>query len=486
MSLHRNRSVFTLVLVALALLFTVERSASAQTFRGGITGTVTDSSGAVVPGAAVTAVETSTNSSYKAITSSAGEFAFANMPLGSYDITISATGFKIEKVVKVPVTAATTYALPVKLSVASAGESVEVTADSLSLDTVTDTQSTALPEEVVQNLPNSGRDFTQMLSQTPGFAGLSTGGGAGVASVNGTRSNSVNWQIEGTDNNDLWWNIPAVNQGGVSSIAGVILPIDAIENFSFETAGSTELGRNSGGTANLTIKSGSNSLHGTAYYFNHNEFFQHSNPFTGSTTETRNQHDGFSLGGPLWKNKTFFFIGGETQWFLIGAESKATEPSTAYQSEALTVLNAWGVPENQVSLNLLNGAGGDKALWPAPALTGPASALNYTATGNLTGHSYNSIVKLDEQLTDKDHIAATWFAGEGTQTAPTSSALAPYFENAPIHVENYSLVYNRVLTPSLTNQLSAGELLQSGIRRCRDGLQSDRPWTEYRSDGPGP
>jgi hypothetical protein len=456
MAFHRNRSVFTLVLVVLALLFTAQRGALAQTFRGGISGTVADQSGAVVPGAAVTAVETSTNIAYKTVSSSAGEFAFADMPLGSYTVTITATGFKTVKVDKVPVTAASIYALPVKLTVASAGESVEVTADSLSLDTLTDTQSTALPVEVVQNLPNSGRDFTQMLSQTPGFAGLSTGGGAGVASVDGTRSNSVNWQIEGTDNNDLWWNIPAVNQGGVSSIAGVILPIDAIENFSFETAGSTELGRNSGGTANLTIKSGTNQLHGSAYYYNHNEFFQHSNPFSGTTTETRNQHAGFSLGGPIWKDKTFFFIGGETQWFLIGAESEATEPSALYQTEALAVLSAYGVPVNQVAENLLNGNGSYKGLWPASALTGAAKALNYTATGDLTGHSYNSIVKLDEQLTDKDHLAATWFAGEGTQTAPTSSALAPYFENAPIHVENYSLVYNRVLSSSITNQLSAG------------------------------
>jgi len=456
MAFHRNRSVFTYVFLVLALLFTAERGALSQTFRGGISGTVTDQSGAVVPGASVSAVETSTNTTYKTVSSSAGEFAFSNLPLGSYTVTITANGFKSIKVDKVPVTAASTYALPVKLVVATAGETVEVTADSLSLDTVTDTQSTALPEEVVQNLPNSGRDFTQMLSQTPGFAGLSTGGGAGVASVNGTRSNSVNWQIEGTDNNDLWWNIPAVNQGGVSSIAGVILPIDAIENFSFETAGSTELGRNSGGTANLTIKSGTNQLHGTGYYFNHNELFQHSNPFTGTTTETRNQHIGFSLGGPIFKDKTFFFIAGEHQGFLIGAESKATEPSAAYQAEALTVLNAWGVPENQVAKNLLSGAGSFKALWPAGALTGPAQSLNYTATGNLTGHSYNSIVKLDEQLTEKDHIAASWFAGEGTQTAPTSSALSPYFENAPIHVENFSLVYNRVLTSAITNQLSAG------------------------------
>ena len=456
MNYRQTRSVFTAFLLALAVLFALPANSFGQTFRGGISGNVTDQSGAVVPGAQVTAVESSTNTAYKSVSSSAGEFAFANLPLGSYTVSITASGFKSIKVDKVPVAAGATYTLPIKLSVASAGETVEVTADALALDTVTDTQSTALPEEVVQNLPNSGRDFTQMLAQTPGFAGLSTGGGAGVGAVNGTRSNSVNWQIEGTDNNDLWWNIPAVNQGGVSSIAGVILPIDAIENFSFVTAGSTELGRNSGGTANLTIKSGTNALHGSAYYYNHNEAFQHTNPFTGSTTETRNQHIGFSVGGPIWKDKTFFFASGEHQGFLIGAESKATEPSALYQAEAYAVLDAYGVPHNPVATNLLNGNSTYKSLWPGAALTGGAATDNYTATGNLTGHSYNSIVKFDEQLTAKDHFAATWFAGEGTQTAPTSSALAPYFENAPIHVENFSLVYNRVLSSSITNQLSAG------------------------------
>jgi hypothetical protein len=451
-----SRTVFTATLLGLALLLALPGSAMAQTFRGGISGTVTDQSGAVVPGAQVMAVEAATNTTYKSESSSAGEFAFSNLPLGSYTVTVMAQGFKSEKVDKVPVTAATTYTLPVKLSIASAGETVEVTANSLSLDTVADTQSTALPEEVVQNLPNSGRDFTQMLAQTPGFAGLSTGGGAGVGAVNGTRSNSVNWQIEGTDNNDLWWNIPAVNQGGVSSIAGVILPIDAIENFSFETAGSTALGRNSGGTANLTIKSGTNSLHGSTYYYNHDEFFQRLNPFETAKPETRNQHIGFSVGGPIWKNKLFFFASGEHQGFLIGAESHATEPSAAYQTEALAVLKAYGVPENPVASNLLNGTGSLAALWPAAALTGAAQNDNYAATGNLTGHSYNSLVKFDYQLSDKDHLAASWFAGEGTQTAPTSSSLAPYFENAPIHVENISLVYNRVLSSSITNQLSAG------------------------------
>ncbi|WP_263354920.1 TonB-dependent receptor [Acidicapsa acidisoli] len=440
----------------LALLSALPISAGAQTFRGAINGTVTDPSGAVVAGATVEAVETATNASHKSITSSAGEFAFPDMPVGSYTVSVTASGFKPEKIDQVPVSAGATYALPVKLGVASAGETVEVTANSLAVDTVTDTQSTTLPETVVQNLPNSGRDFTQMLAQTPGFAGLSTGGGGGYASVNGTRTNSVNWQIEGTDNNDLWWNIPAVNQGGVSAIAGVILPIDAIENFSFVTAGTTDLGRNSGGTANLTIKSGTNGLHGSAYYYNHNEFFQHSNPFTGATTETRNQHYGFSVGGPIVKDRLFFFLAGEHQAFLIGAQAKATEPSAAYQTEAYAILDAYGVPHNAVAANLLNGNGSLPALWPAVALTGSANTDNYTSTGNLTGHSFNGIAKLDYQLSPRDHIAANWFVGQGTQTAPTSSELYYYFENAPIHVQNYSLVENHVFSPSITNQISAG------------------------------
>jgi hypothetical protein len=458
-SLRNIRSLFSMAALLLTLIWALPQGAIAQTFRGGITGTVTDQSGAVVPGASVEAIENATNASHKSITSSAGEFSFTDLAVGSYTVTVAGTGFKTVKVDKVPVVAGTSYALPIKLGIASAGDTVEVTADALALDTVSDTQSTTLSEVIVQNLPNSGRDFTQMLAQTPGFAGFSTGGGAGVASVNGTRSNSVNWQIEGTDNNDLWWNIPAVNQGGVSAIAGVILPIDAIENFSFVTAGTTALGRNSGGTANLTIKSGTNGLHGTAYYYNHNEAFQQTNPFRTTKPETRNQHYGFSVGGPIWKDKVFFFLAGEHQNFLIGSEGSGTEPSAAYESlvtGAGGLFQTYGITENTVAHNLLHGNGTLSGLWPAAGLTGPAKSPNYQATGNLTGHSFNGIAKLDYQLSPKDHLAATWFVGQGTQTAPTSSPIPQYFENAPIHVQNYSLVYNRVLTPSIANQLSAG------------------------------
>jgi hypothetical protein len=454
MRINRKR-----IAILYSLLFVVGLSlqtAMGQNFRGGITGSVMDSSGAAVPNAAIKATEDATGTSYDTISSSAGDFNYTNLPIGAYTVTVSATGFSTEKFDKVSVTAGGIYTLPVKLTIASSSQTVEVTADALTLDTTTDTQATVIPETVVQNLPNSARDFTQMLAQTPGFAGYSTGGGAGAASVNGTRSNSINWQIEGTDNNDLWWNIPAVNQGGVSAIAGVILPVDAINNFSFETSGAVGLGRNSGGTANLTIKSGTNQIHGSAYYFNHNEFFQATNPFSTSKPETRNNNWGFSLGGPILKDKFFAFIAFEKQNFLIGASAKATEPSAAYQTEAYSILDYYGVPHNQVPINLLNGAGDYAALWPSDALTGPASAYNYQSNGNLTGHSFNGIAKIDFSISDRDHLAASWFAGQGTQTAPTSSELPYYFENAPIHVQNYSIVYNHVFSNTITNQLSAG------------------------------
>jgi hypothetical protein len=446
--------LFSLALVLAFLTFGA--SAFAQTYRGGIHGSVTDASGASVPQATVSAIETSTNTPYKTVSSSTGEFEFSGLPLGTYTVTVSAAGFSTTKYDKVQVVAGVIYTLPAKLSVSSVAQTVEVTAASLSLDTSTDTQATVLPTIVVQNLPNSGRDFTQMLSQTPGFAGLSAGGGAGVASVNGTRSNSVNWQIEGTDNNDFWWNIPAVNQGGVSAIAGVIFPIDAIDNFSFVTAGDIALGRNPGGTANLTVKSGSNHLHGSAYYYNHNEFFERLNPFSTHKGKSRNQHYGFSVGGPILKDKFFFFLAGEHQNFLIGAENNPTEPSVTYQQDAYALLDAYGVPHNPVAANLLNGNGTLPGLWPSGALTGGDTVPNYAATGNLTGHSFNGLIKLDGNITPKDHLSARWFVGQGTQTAPTSSDLTPYFENAPIHVQNYSIIYNRVITNSLANQLSLG------------------------------
>ena len=160
---------------------------------------------------------------------------------------------------------------------------VEVSAASLSLDTTSTTQTTVLDAKTVADIPLNGRDFTQLISLTAGYAGYS---GGGYGSLNGTRANQMNWQIDGVDNNDLWHNIPAVNQGGVSGIAGIILPLDAVDQFSAQTQAGPEGGRNPGGTVNLTLKSPApTQLHGSAYYFNRNELFGAKSPFLPHQTE---------------------------------------------------------------------------------------------------------------------------------------------------------------------------------------------------------
>jgi len=443
-----GRSVFWGV-----LLMTGAFALQAQTFRGGINGNISDPSGAMVPGAAVDAVNAATGVSWKTISSSGGEFVFQDLPLGGYVVTVEATGFKTEKVAGVPVSAGAIYTLPVKLSVTSMAQTIEVSASALALDTTSTVQTTDIPNQSVQNTPLNGRDFTQLLAVIPGYAGYSGGGGG---SVNGTRPDMVNWQIEGADNNDLWWNAPAVNQGGVSGIAGITLPIDAIEQFSTVTEASPETGRNPGATVNLVIKSGTNTFHGSAYYYNRNEALAAQSALLATKPELRNQQFGFSTGGPIWRDHAFFFVTYEEQKFLIGTAQPSTEPSVAYQTLALQQLAAWGIPASQTAMNLLSGSGSSQGLWPSAALQGPATPFNYTNPGNENGYSHNGLAKLDYTLNTNNKLSFKWYVGQGNQTAPTNSLLAPYFEVAPIHVQNYSLTWNSVLSARMTNQVFAG------------------------------
>jgi len=449
MSYSNTRSVFPAMLLALAVLIALPATAFGQTFRGGINGTVTDQSGAVVPGASVEATDTATNSAHKTISSSAGEYSFQDLPLGTYTVTVSATGFKGEKISAVPVTAGVIYTLPIKLGVAAAGETVEVNASGLALDTTSTTQTTDIPEITVQDIPLNGRDFTQLIGLAPGFAGYSLGG---FGSVNGTRGNQVNWQIDGADNNDWWHNIPAVNQGGVENIAGVTLPIDSIAEFSLQTQSSAEVGRNPGGSVNLVTKSGTNAIHGSIYYYERNQALAVQNPFSvGPKQPLENVQWGASLGGPFWKDHTFWFTNFEKQKFNIATGATGYEPNQYYQSAATAVLKAAGVPVNSATSSLI------PLLWPADLLAGTTPG-GIQGSAPEFGYSYNGVAKIDHTFNQKQSMYVRAFMGQGNQTAPVNTtAINPYFfEIGPIHVYNYSAGHNWSIAPSLSNTVTAG------------------------------
>jgi hypothetical protein len=422
--------------------------AAAQNFRGGINGNVTDQAGAAIPGATVEITDDATGVTHQSVASSAGEYDFPDLPLGFYTVTATSSGFETLKVQKVQVSAGTIYTLPLKLAVASQATTVEVNAAGLALDVTTPTQTTVLTGQTIQDIPLNGRDFTQMIGMAPGFAGYSLGG---YGSVNGTRANQINWQIDGTDNNDLWHNIPAVNQGGVENIAGITLPIDSVEEFSLQTQPSAESGRNPGGSVNLVTKSGTNQIHGSAYYYNRNEALAEVSPFINGNPPLRNQQWGESVGGPIWKDHTFWFENFEKQQFKIATGNQGTEPSAAYQAAVLPMLAYYGVPENSATAALI------PVLWPAASLTGPATSPNFIPSAPETGYSYNGVAKIDHNFNDRQSISARAFLGQGDQIAPVCNCTNYYyFEKGPIHVYNYSIVHNYSITPHITNQINVG------------------------------
>src|SRR5450755_3841141 len=443
------------LIVAMLFVLSVGLPAMAQTFRGAINGTVTDPSGAVVPGAQVKAVNKATGIEHATLSTSDGQFAFQDLPVGEYSVVIAAQGFPVLTVDNILVSQGAIYTLPASLKISQQATTVEVSAAALTLDTTTETQTTILTGSDLQTLPMNGRDFTQLIGMAPGFSGYSAGG---YGSLNGARANQINWQIDGVDNNDLWHNIPAVNQGGVSGIAGIILPIDAVDQFSAQTQAAPESGRNPGGSVNLSLKSGTNQIHGTAYYYNRNEFFGATNPFTAPVKqEVRNYNYGFSAGGPIIKDKLFWFITYEHQRFVIGVPDQSTQPSQAWQNAAKAQLAAFNVPVNPVSVNLL------AKLWPSTATGnipgdagGAPTVNNFTSTTPEYGYSYNGLAKVDYAFNQRNTLSAHWFAGQGNQVAPVGSSLYYYYEVAPIHVQNYAIVYNHVISNSIANQLLLG------------------------------
>jgi hypothetical protein len=413
----------------------------AQTFRGGISGIVTDPSGAAVPGAIVKGTESATGLTRATLTSGAGEFSFQDLPLGLWQVNIVHPGFESVEVKQVNVEVGKIVSLNIPLKVSSQGQVVEISAAAVGIETDSSTLNAVIPDQAVQNIPLNGRDFTQLVRLAPGVNGS--------GSINGARSNQNNWQIDGADNNDLWQNSAAVNQGGVAGVAGTLLPIDAIDQFSVTSDGSAENGRNGGATINMVIKSGTNAVHGTLYYFNRNDALAAKSPFAATKAKLKNNQFGGSLGAPILKNKLFFFLTYERQKLIAGNSTAATEPSAAYVTAAEGVLAKYNVPVNPVSLNLLN-------FWPSRGRTGPALPNNFVSTDDSNDYSDNGIGKLDYIINSKNNLSFRYFVGTGAQIAPAGSAFFDYYQVVPSRMQNFSLVDNQILSPRAVNQVLLG------------------------------
>ncbi len=439
-----RKLLYTLIAFAVLSLLSISLS-NGQTYRGAIAGSVEDSSGAAVGDATVKIINKGTGATRTQNTPAAGEFSFPDLAPGVYTITVTRTGFQpFSEDVEAAVGKITS--VPVTLGVAGQTQTVEVQAAAATLETNEAVLNAVVDTRAVNEIPLNGRDFTQLLKLTPGYNDQ--------GSMNGNRANQNNWQIDGTDNNDFWHNSDAVNQGSISGVAGVLLPIDAIDQFNQQAGGNADFGRNAGSMVNVVIKSGTNALHGTAYYFNRNEALAAQSPFAppGVNPELRNEHEGFSLGGPIWKNHTFFFLTFERQKFVQGNTVQATVPSLAWIAQAETILAnpKYNVPVNPVMMNVYN------TLYPADIHGAAATPLNFFSSAPAVYKSENGIIKIDHVFNDKHSVFARVFLGTGEAKAFSGSVYPQYFQGVPSRQPNFALSWNYVITPRLVNQVLAG------------------------------
>jgi hypothetical protein len=434
-----------MILVRLALVVFLAAGVFAQSFRGNLAGTTTDASGAALPGASLQLDSPSTGLSRTDKSSASGNFLFADLPVGIYTLTVSAPGFQTKKIDSIEIAISLTTNLNVQVTVAQQTSTVEVSAAAVSVDATSSSLTAVVNTATVQDLPMNGRDFRQMVKMVPGASPSST-------SINGSRTNGNNYQIDGADNNDGFQNASAVNQGGVSGIAGTLLPVEAIDQFAVQSSGGPEQGRNGGAQINVVLKSGTNEFHGSLFYFNRNEALAARSPFLLSTQPKqviRNNQFGFSAGGPIIRDKTFFFIAGEGQIAIADNSIQTTEPSAAYVTAAQAVLAKYNVPVNPVSLNLLT-------IFPADVRNGPAAANNYLSNGQNNYNSYNGVIKIDHRFNAKHSMFARYYVGTGTQTADIGSHIPGYFQIAPSHMHNIAVAETAVLSPRLVNVLTLG------------------------------
>ncbi|MGA8867375.1 MAG: carboxypeptidase-like regulatory domain-containing protein, partial [Candidatus Sulfotelmatobacter sp.] len=338
-----------IVLVCISLVFLLLASASvpAQTFRGTILGSVTDPSGAVVAGAKVIVKNVGTGLERTTETSADGSYSLPELPIGTYTVTITQTGFQTFVAKNVTVDVATERRVDAALKAGEVSTRVEVSADQLPLvETTTNDLGGVLTQNDVKDLPINGRDYTKLIFLNPGVAGspdqiTDSPGSFGEFSMNGARGRSNNYLLDGTDMNDGYRNDPAINQGGVFATPSAILPIDAVSDMRVVSNFQPEYGRNAGAVVNIVTKSGTNDVHGDFFEYFRNNALDARNYFDSSQfpkAPFHNNQFGGSIGGPIVKDRTFFFLDYEGQRENVGVVSLDCVPTLAQISAAKTAI----------------------------------------------------------------------------------------------------------------------------------------------------
>src|SRR5467141_5236765 len=304
--------------------------------RGSFSGTVTDKTGSVIAGVTVKAISEGTGASREAKTDDAGHYLIPLLPVGIYTLRVEFQGFQRVESKDLRLQVDESRELDFILAPSSVATQVEVAADAVAVETTNPSLGQVITSEQVAQLPLNGRDFVQLATLTPGTSqetnpnSFFNGGpssevsarGSFSLSVGGSRANSTDWLLDGNDNNEL-------TAGGI----GILSSIDSIQEFKVLTYNySAEFGFRAGPTVLVTTKSGGNQFHGSLFEFLRNKSLDAKSFFATSTEKFNLNQFGGSVGGPIRKNKTFFFLDGEQKYQRHGIAFTGLVPSDAMRN----------------------------------------------------------------------------------------------------------------------------------------------------------
>ena len=329
----------TRVFILLAMvLYTSASFLNAQTSEARILGTVFDPSAAVVAGAKITITNSATNATRQLVTTNAGEYVASNLDPGAYTVSAEAPGFK--KVISGPfnLEVARDVRIDIKLEPGAVNETVAVNAEGALADTSDATLNGVLSNQAISELPVQGRDFQNLLELHPGVQ-RTPGGGFHSVTSNGNRPDDNNFFIDGADDNDAYYGETVVNDAGIQGTPASFLPLDSIQEFNTQESPTADYGVKPGVVMNIGIKSGTNDLHGSAYYFHRNSAFDARNYFNPAPQRlsTLLMHQfGASLGAPIIKNRWFYFVNYE------GIRDKVGNPGVVDSPVTVSLANQMG------------------------------------------------------------------------------------------------------------------------------------------------
>lgn len=440
---HETRTGFALVMLVLLFVCLMAHTGWGQTALGTIVGTVTDTTGAVVPGAAVTVTNMATNVSVHTKSTQTGNFTVPYLNPAVYSVKVEVAGFAKSEVKGITLVLGQTARAEISMKPGATTETVSVTAESSStaLDTDSAVVGQLISEKQVLDLPMENRSFNNLLLLAPGATTTIVNNITGnvqpsaTLDIGGARGTSTGYLIDGQTNTDPWWDQPEIN-----------LSLDAIQEFKEQAS---SYGAQSGGSAvqvSASVKQGSNNLHGTAFEFNRNDAFD-AYPFNFGTPATKgklrqNQY-GFSVGGPAYipklyngRNRTFFFANFERFKNGSGGISDALAP-TADQISG-TIASTVPIINPATGIAFAQDGNGNYLIpstdWSRMAtvvLKAPAGTYFPAASGSYGGGLYNSTFntssadtfnqqtyRFDQKIFSKDNLAARFTLTNNVSASP--------------------------------------------------------------------